>query len=92
LYKDQGNYAEALPLYQRALAIFEKVLGLEHPSVVISLSNLAVLYKDQGNYAEALLLHQRALAIREKVLGKDHPNTLTILNNCNILLDEIKGE
>jgi tetratricopeptide (TPR) repeat protein len=32
LYDNQGRYAEAEPLYQRALAIVEKVLGEEHPS------------------------------------------------------------
>ena len=33
LYQAQGRYAEAEPLYQRALAIREKALGPEHPDV-----------------------------------------------------------
>ena len=33
LYYDQGRYADAEPRYQRALAIWEKVLGPEHPNV-----------------------------------------------------------
>jgi len=32
-----GRYSEAEPLYQRALAIFEKALGPEHPAVATSL-------------------------------------------------------
>ena len=43
----QGNYAKAEPLYERSLAIKEKVLGLEHPHVAISLNNLAMLFHDQ---------------------------------------------
>jgi len=39
----QGNYAEAEPLYRRALAIVEKALGPEHPNVAASLNNLAEL-------------------------------------------------
>ena len=35
----QGNYAEAEPLYQRALAIREKALGPEHPDTAASLNN-----------------------------------------------------
>ena len=33
LYSDQGRYAEAEPLYKRALAIREKALGPDHPDV-----------------------------------------------------------
>lgn len=43
----QGSYDEAAPLYQRALAIREKALGLEHPDVATSLNNIAGLFKSQ---------------------------------------------
>ena len=69
LYRDQGKYAEAEPLYQRALAIREKALGSDHPDVAASLNNLAELYRDQGKYAEAEPLYQRALAITREVTG-----------------------
>ena len=49
LYQAQGKYAEAEPLYQRALAIWEKALGPEHPDVATSLNNLAALYQAQGS-------------------------------------------
>ena len=42
-YYSQGEYAQAEPLYQRALMIFEKVLGPEHPHIVTVLKNRAVL-------------------------------------------------
>ena len=41
-------YAEARPLYERALAIREKVLGAEHPDTATSLNNLAILLQDPG--------------------------------------------
>ncbi|MFZ3327054.1 MAG: tetratricopeptide repeat protein [Methylocella sp.] len=34
LYDDQGQYAQAEPLYQRALTIGEKALGPEHPDAL----------------------------------------------------------
>ncbi|CAN0519075.1 unnamed protein product, partial [Laminaria digitata] len=77
----QGNYAEAGPLYKRSLAIDEKALGPEHPSVATSLHNLAGLLKTQGNYAEAEPLYKRSLTIVEKALGPDHPSVATSLNN-----------
>ncbi|HAX74953.1 MAG TPA: kinesin, partial [Cyanobacteria bacterium UBA11372] len=70
----QGKYAEAIPLAQRALAIREKALGSEHPDVAASLNNLGLLYIQMGNYAQAEPLYQRALAIREKALGSEHPD------------------
>lgn len=50
---NQGQYAAAIPIEERALAIREKVLGKEHPDVAQSLNNLALLYQDQGNYSQA---------------------------------------
>ena len=78
---DQGAYDKALPLYQRALQIVEKVLGPEHPRTATSLNNLALQYKTLGAYDQALPLYQRALAIREKALGPEHPDTAVSLNN-----------
>ena len=45
LYHAQGRYADAEPLYKRALAICEKALGPDHPDVALSLNNLAALYQ-----------------------------------------------
>ena len=66
--REQGRYAEAEPLYRRAITIFEKALGPEHPDTTSSLNNLALLLKQEGRYVEAEPLYRRALAIREKAL------------------------
>ncbi|PHJ68407.1 hypothetical protein VF14_02220 [Nostoc linckia z18] len=34
LYRDQGRYSEAEPLYLKALDIFERRLGVNHPNTV----------------------------------------------------------
>src|SRR5438105_3235840 len=89
LYRAQGNYAQAEPLYQRALAIWEQVLGPLHPDTATSLNNLALLYYAQGNYGQAEALMKRALAIREQVLGPRHPDTATTRANYTFLLEEM---
>jgi tetratricopeptide (TPR) repeat protein len=53
LYRAQGRYADAEPFYKRSLAIWEKVLGLDHPSLGASLNNLAEQYRAQGRYVDA---------------------------------------
>ncbi|MFM7219328.1 MAG: tetratricopeptide repeat protein [Nodosilinea sp.] len=85
LYTDMGRYVEAEPLYQKALAIREKVLGPDHPDTADSLNYLANFYASQGRYSQAEPLYQRALAIREKALGPDHPSTASSLNNLAFL-------
>jgi tetratricopeptide (TPR) repeat protein len=88
LHQVLGNYAVALPLYQRSLRIREDILGPEHPDTATSLNNLAWLHQDQGQYAVAEALCRRALAIRERVLGPDHPDTASTLNNLAALFRE----
>jgi tetratricopeptide (TPR) repeat protein len=80
-----ADYAAARPLYERALAIREQVLGPEHPDTAQSLNNLALLHKTQGDDAAARPLYERALAISEQVLGPTHPDTAQSLNNLAAL-------
>src|SRR5262245_16564891 len=75
-----ARYAEAEPLLNRALAIYEKALGPEHPNTAGSLNRLAVRNDSQGRYGEAEPLYNRALAICEKALGLEHPNTVDVLD------------
>jgi tetratricopeptide (TPR) repeat protein len=84
-HKSRAAWAEAEPLYQRAIAIGEKTLGPEHPDLATWLNNLALLYQDTGRYAEAEPLLQRAMAIGEKTLGPEHPALAIRLNNLATL-------
>ena len=84
--------SEARPLFERALAIREKLLGPEHPDTATSLNNLANLLLDQRDLAGARPLLERALAIWEKALGPEHPDTATSLNNLASLLHRASGD
>jgi CHAT domain-containing protein/lipopolysaccharide biosynthesis regulator YciM len=86
---NQGQYAAAIPLAERALAIRQQALELEHRDVATSLNNLAALYQKMGNYQKAELLLQRSLAIREKVLGQEHPDVAQSLNNLAALYQKM---
>jgi tetratricopeptide (TPR) repeat protein len=89
LYQSQGHYAEAEPLYKRALAIAEKVPGPEHPNVAAGLNNLAGLYHNQGRNTEAKPLYKRALAIDENALGPEHPTTKAIRENLRSMQNNL---
>ena len=75
LYREQGKYEQAEPLYQRALRIREQQLGLEHPETAEIIHDLARSWEVQGNSEEASIWYARALAVREQALGTHHPKT-----------------
>jgi tetratricopeptide (TPR) repeat protein len=76
-----SRYADAEPLYRRALAIDEARREPDHPEVATDLNNLASLLRTTNRLAEAEPLYRRALAILEKSLGPDHPSVASNLNN-----------
>ena len=84
------RYADAIPLAQRELAIYEKALGPNHPDVLTSLNTLAFFYEKQGRYADAEPLYQRAAAIREKEFGPDDPVVGSLLNTLAAIYNNQK--
>ncbi|MEM9459203.1 MAG: serine/threonine-protein kinase [Myxococcota bacterium] len=87
----QGELSEAVTYHQRALAIKERALGSDHPTVANILVNIGNILHKQGKLSDALVHHQRALAIAEHALGSDHPHIASILNNTgNVLLSQGK--
>ena len=83
--KESGREAEALPLWERALAMTERMYPSDtkhpHPRTASLLNNLAVVYRKQGDHVEAERLWLKDLAICERTVGKRHPDTAVTLNN-----------
>src|SRR5262249_4638851 len=48
----QGKHSQAEPLFRRALAVREEVLGTKHPETALSYNNLAVCLQAQGKAKE----------------------------------------
>ncbi|MFM6404221.1 MAG: tetratricopeptide repeat protein, partial [Microcystis sp.] len=90
LYKSQGRYKEAEPLYLQALDLRKQLLGDNHPHVALSLNNLAGLYYYQGRYTEAEPLLVEAINIFRERLGENHPHTQTIMENYKTMLSQLQ--
>lgn len=86
LFSTQSLHEEAEPLLRRAVAIWEKSLGDDHPNVAIALNNLALLLWDTNRLLEAEPLLRRALAIDERSFGLDDPTVARDLNSLAVLL------
>jgi len=74
LYK-AGKFAEAIPIAEQVLKIWETELGPIHPDIPLGLTNLGDLNSQMGNKTAARSLHQRALRIRERIHGQNHADT-----------------
>src|SRR5262245_25051852 len=76
-----GKFDEALPYFEGALEIRERMLEPDHPDVIQAINALATIHYYKGEYSKAEPLFQRALAIREKSLGPEHTEVAQSLNN-----------
>ena len=75
----QGKFDESAKQRLRALEIFERMLGPDHPEVAICLMNLGGTELSRGRPKEAEPYIRRALAIDEKVYGAEHALIAPIL-------------
>lgn len=70
----RGDLAAARALFERSIALNEKLSGPEHPELAETLVDLGEVARLEGDAAAAADLCRRALAIAEKAHGPDHPD------------------
>jgi tetratricopeptide (TPR) repeat protein/tRNA A-37 threonylcarbamoyl transferase component Bud32 len=81
----QGEYAEALAAYTRAMEIFIRVLGPDHPELARLHANIGVVHYTQGAYDEALEAYARAEALEQEVFGLKHPSLARTWSNIGVV-------
>src|SRR6516225_1945768 len=77
-YTSAGRLAEAMSVFEAALADRERGLGPEHPDTVAARVNLAQSYQAAGREAEAITLYEQALGQYERLFGTGHRETLAV--------------
>jgi tetratricopeptide (TPR) repeat protein len=70
---DQGHFADARALYERALKITEDTRGPGDPQVAAVAARLAGVYLRLPDNAKSEALYLRAIAILDQNRGKEHP-------------------
>jgi CHAT domain-containing protein len=70
---EMRDYAGSEQLFRRALTIFNRTLGVEHPRTAMVHARLAFLDHRTGQHPEAESLLEHALAVVERTLGPEHP-------------------
>ncbi len=77
----QGKFAQAQPLYEKALEIRRRLLTDHHPDTAVSYNSVAFNLNTQGKFAQAKPLCEKALEINRRLLTDDHPDTAISYNN-----------
>lgn len=85
----RGDYASALPWYERALALTEAHFGPDHPDIAVDLSNLGEALLRVGGLQAAKLCFQRALAVTEAALGAEHRDVADSLSGLGAVLRDL---
>jgi len=85
VYRRQGHYDEAEPLYLRAREIRVQVLGAQDPAVAATDNSMAALYWNRGDYAQAERRYLNAMAIWDAAHGRDHSDVAKVRNNLALL-------
>jgi tetratricopeptide (TPR) repeat protein len=75
-YEAAGRSADAIAVYQVALAERERHQGPAHAETIAARGHLARAYISAGRLAEAITMYQGAAADSARVLGPAHPATL----------------
>ncbi|UOX91469.1 FxSxx-COOH system tetratricopeptide repeat protein [Amycolatopsis sp. FBCC-B4732] len=85
----RGEPGAALPLFQRAYALYRDRLGEDHPHTLTAANNLAVDLGSLGEHQQARELNEDTLTRRRRVLGEDDPGTLNSANNLAVDLSTL---
>ncbi|SPE51117.1 Serine/threonine protein kinase with TPR repeats (fragment) [Verrucomicrobia bacterium] len=81
-----GRSTEALPTYNAALAMYERLHKGDHSDKVACLNYVGCCLDGLGRSAEALPKLQLAVAMSERLNSGDHPQTAESLNDLGTIL------
>ncbi|MEM6784418.1 MAG: serine/threonine-protein kinase [Bacteroidota bacterium] len=86
LRSDAGDYDEAEPILQRALALQRTHLGDDHPETATTLYHLAQLYWTTGRLDEAEPLFRESLALSIQLFGPESASAALDYNQLGLVL------
>ena len=82
----QGQYVEAMQLYQLSLSTMVKIGGAASVPVAELLNRLGEVFRLEGKYQAALQVKQQALATLEQIKGSDQTECAKMSNNVGLVL------
>ena len=84
-----GMKEKAIEYLYKAIEIFEKNVGKEHPLYSASLNNMAIYYYNERQLEKAIEFFEKAAEISKKTMGLDSDNYKNILSNIEFIKEEL---
>lgn len=84
-----GMKEKAVEYLNKAIDIFEKNVGIEHPLYSASLNNMAIYHYNERELNKAIEFFERAAEISKKTMGVDSDNYKNILSNIEFIKEEL---
>jgi len=81
VYSFMSDNDKALDFYEKALAIYQTMHGMDHPKIAIANTNMGVVYRNSELYGDAINDFETALKIWETVYKEPHPAKAFVLAN-----------
>jgi tetratricopeptide (TPR) repeat protein len=88
-YHYAGPLEKAREVDERALEIYSKECGPDHPNTIKARAHLGYMYFVLGNYSDAVQLQQSVYDSRRKLLGEDNLDTLSAAAKLGLTLARI---
>jgi tetratricopeptide (TPR) repeat protein len=83
--REEKDQAQDLAEAEEEVKRLESSFGLNSPTVLAAVGNLALVYYKQGDYRRAEIMFKTLLSDTERVLGPEHPQVATNLHNLGLL-------
>jgi serine/threonine protein kinase len=80
-YRGIGEYAKGIAHLRRALELYRRHRGPDHPRTLNTLNTLGLAYQYAGELKESIAALEQVRDKRAAGLGADHPDTLNALHN-----------
>jgi tetratricopeptide (TPR) repeat protein len=87
-FYDAGLFTSALEFEERALEIFDEILGMDTAEEAESLNNLGRIQSERGELNEAILHFKRAMEIESKLGNRDDIRLANSLNNIGVIYSQ----
>jgi CHAT domain-containing protein/Tfp pilus assembly protein PilF len=84
--KAQGRFKDAEPAYERALSMYQQLLGTDDVRVAVAENGLGMVYRQSGRYREAEVHFLRARMIHERKQPTNERELGAVLDNLGELL------
>ena len=91
-YKSFERTEDALPLYEKARAIYERDLDASDSRLAGLYNNMALAFCERERFAEAMSLYEKALQILEKHPGSEPEQAVTYLNLADLYQARLGSE